>query len=129
MTRVVSIPYFKSLRLLTVNVDNAPNNQFFLGWLGDILTLAGDALYDTLLDQPVYKDKLLELVKLGYTMSNRLIEIDIVAVQVQDIIDRYQEICVTYQVPAGRIEVVDMDAESIKILIRSEDERPIEQTL
>lgn len=129
MTKVLSIPYFKSLRVLTVNVDNPPNNQFFLGWLGDVLTLAGEALYDVLLDQPEYKEKFLNIVKLGYTMSNRLLEIDMVAVQVKDIIERYQEICVTYQVPAGRIEVIDMDAESIKILIRSEDERPTEQTL
>lgn len=129
MTKVLSIPYFKSLRVLTVNVDNPPNNHFFLGWLGDVLTLAGEALYDVLLDHPAYKEKFLNIVKLGYTMSNRLLEIDMVAVQVKDIIDRYQEICVTYQVPAGRIEVIDMDAESIKILIRSGDERPTEQTL
>lgn len=124
MTKLVVIPIYSSLRKLLVAIDFEINNQFHLGWLGDIIAFAYEAVFNPDLEDTAYNEKLLHLSKLGWNMSNhagRGLEIDVLTQLLFDTISNMQDTIITQDFPSieHKPEVISMDKESLKVLLRS----------
>lgn len=125
MSKMLSIPIAKELTIIMKDIEEVHNN-FFLAWLGDVIRFGLDLAY--IEDEDSYKSNFLHLAKLGWKMANRNIEIDVFAHLLHEVVNKYSEISVNYSIGPGTIQVIGIDAESIKIMIKETlDEYPVEQ--
>lgn len=122
--KIVVIPIYSSLRKLLLAIDFDINNQFHLGWLGDVIAFAYEAVFNPDLEDSAYNEKLLHLSKLGWNMSShagRGLEIDVLIQLLFETIGNMQDTIITQDFPSIELkpEVISMDKESLKILLRS----------
>lgn len=124
MSNIISIPIYNDLRIIMKDIEGV-NDNFFLGWLGEVIELSFDSAF---IDEPsVYQDELMRLIKLGWNMSSRNITMEVFSTLVYKTVNQYAEISVNYNIGPGRIVVIAMDAEAIKLTVKERlDEYPVE---
>lgn len=124
MSDIISIPIYNDLRIVMKDIEGV-NDNFFLGWLGEVIELSFDSAF---IDEPsVYQDELMRLIKLGWNMSSRNITMEVFSTLVYKTVNQYAEISVNYNIGPGRIVVIAMDAEAIKLTVKERlDEYPVE---
>lgn len=124
MSDIISIPIYNDLRIIMKDIEGV-NDNFFLGWLGEVIELSFDSAF---IDEPsVYQDELMRLIKLGWNMSSRNITMEVFSTLVYKTVNQYAEISVNYNIGPGRIVVIAMDAEAIKLTVKERlDEYPVE---